>query len=645
LQVVTDIGEQAFNSKFKACPVVQYNRNGAVHSVYKRITPIPDNFNAYKIFTETWRNTPTNTMGTDFEIFSNVNDLLNDQNQWTFCNYNDPDVAYPRDCGRHGWVPNQWFSMPGGRFNAHSITNGAGFTLFNECPIDFAASNANEYTRHEGKHCDGSSIYKWADGSNADYGAMSGIESCKAECDAHAECAGFVQRDSDNKCGFWKKGPLKPYPYGGHHCYEKRAPAADYEDVNTAQWCSDHEDRMNICDGDIDSCWEAGMDLCDSEGDSCFGVMINAGWTQAFRGVKICLSDRMADKGDWNTRMKISSAVVAADYEDVYTAQWCSDHEDRMNICDGDIDSCWKAGMALCDTEGDSCFGVMINAGWTQAFGGVKICLSDVMVDKGDWITRMKISSAVEAFLEDCRWETSHDQTPNSADYMGWTCADNEILTGFGLSADEHDITKVQCCKLGGHSAVKPNTCTYVDSNHERAKCGNGNDHMVFSGAYDKRAATVDAVTEILAGKCCEVECDSAWCAGKDWGVDKNNCQVISTSNTNAQELVCPTGTLMTEVEDGLASNAHGVQKVASVTCCALDLIAPPTMAPSAAPTTDMPTLAPTSVDDCLLGLRDPQLTDSEYLADIDRCLPGCRSVPHRRALESRLLSGNNRRQ
>merc|ERR1712179_255755 len=393
LQVVTDIGEQAFNSKFKACPVVQYNRNGAVHSVYKRITPIPANFNAYKIFTETWRNTPTNTMGTDFEIFSNINDLLNDQNQWTFCNYNDPDVAYPRDCGRHGWVANQWFSMPGGRFNARGITNGAGFTLFNECPIDFA-------------------------------------------------------------------------------------------------------------------------------------------------------------------------------------------------------------------------------------------------------------------FLEDCRWETSHDQTPNSADYMGWTCADNEILTGFGLSADEHDITKVQCCKLGGHSAVKPNTCTYVDSNHERAKCGNGNDHMVFSGAYDKRAASVDAVTEILAGKCCEVECDAAWCAGGNWGVDKTNCQVISTQNTGAQELVCPTGTLMTEIEDGLAGNAHGVQKVGSVTCCAMDLISQPTMAPSSAPTTSRPTTAPssapsvsptaapTTVVQCLLSLRDSSLTNDQYLADLDLCLPGCRSTPQRR-----LLSENRRRQ
>merc|ERR1711963_1057002 len=83
--------------------------------------------------------------------------------------------------------------------------------------------------------------------------------------------------------------------------------AADYETVNTAQWCSDHEDRMNICDGDIHSCWEAGMDLCDSEGDSCFGVMINAGWMQTFNGVKTCLSNVMVDKGDWLTRMKIPS--------------------------------------------------------------------------------------------------------------------------------------------------------------------------------------------------------------------------------------------------------------------------------------------------------------------------------------------------
>jgi len=266
--------------------------------------------------------------------------------------------------------------------------------------------------------------------------------------------------------------------------------------------------------------------------------------------------------------------------------------------------------------------------------------------------TMCKKPNTIGAVLKECRWESNHDQNPNSADYMGWTCANDEILTGFGLSADQHDVTKVRCCKVGGHSSIKSNTCTYVESNHERAKCGNGNDHMVFSGAYDKRVAVNDAVTEILAGKCCEVECDAPWCAGGDWGVDKNNCQVISTASTQAQELVCPTGTIMTEVEDGLAGNAHGVQKVASVTCCALDMIAPPTRAPTAppstarptsaptrAPSTSLPSIAPTTVDDCLLALKDSsQLTDSQYLSNVDLCLPGCRSP--RRALESRQLTG-----
>merc|ERR1719336_2310845 len=99
------------------------------------------------------------------------------------------------------------------------------------------------------------------------------------------------------------------------------------------------------------------MDLCDSEGASCFGVMINAGWTQAFSGVKICLSNVMADKGDWLTRMKKPSE--AAEFSHVNSAQWCSEHEDRINICDGDIDNCWKAGMDLCDSEGASCFGAL----------------------------------------------------------------------------------------------------------------------------------------------------------------------------------------------------------------------------------------------------------------------------------------------
>ena len=32
--------------------------------------------------------------------------------------YNDPDVAFPRDCGKTRKTDSRWFSLPGGRFNA-----------------------------------------------------------------------------------------------------------------------------------------------------------------------------------------------------------------------------------------------------------------------------------------------------------------------------------------------------------------------------------------------------------------------------------------------------------------------------------------------------------------------------------------------
>jgi len=372
---------------------------------------------------------------------------------------------------------------------------------------------------------------------------------------------------------------------------------------------------------------------------------------------------------DGRNKMYFNTALTATGHNPRYAEVCAKDRYQYAKMNDGEActggritieSSCIKAAAALGYVYSNSWYGPTDVVGCVHANDGRnKMYFNTALTATGHNPRYAEVcEKETTAFLEDCRWESNHDQNPNSADYMGWTCADDEILTGFGLSADQHDVTKVQCCKVGGHSAIKSNTCTYVESNHERAKCGSGNDHKVFSGAYDKRAASNDAVTEILAGKCCEVECDSAWCAGGSWGVDKNNCQVISTASTNAQELVCPKGTLMTEVEDGLAGNAHGVQKVASITCCALDVVAPPTQAPSkapttsrptsaptAAPSTSMPSVAPTTVDDCLLSLRNSQLTDSQYLSSVDQCLPGCRSTPQRRALESRLLSENNRRQ
>ena len=131
---LADIGEAAFNAKFAACPVIEYVRNGKTHSVYQRTSSV-ERFNAYRAFTNTWSSS-NNNLHVDFEIYDSVADLEVGRGKWNFCNYNDPDVGYPRDCGKTGWVANQWFSMPGGRFNARGLTKGASFKLFDaeNCP-------------------------------------------------------------------------------------------------------------------------------------------------------------------------------------------------------------------------------------------------------------------------------------------------------------------------------------------------------------------------------------------------------------------------------------------------------------------------------------------------------------------------------
>merc|ERR1711992_446165 len=313
--------------------------------------------------------------------------------------------------------------------------------------------------------------------------------------------------------------------------------------------------------------------------------------------------------------------------------------------------------------------------GFDHDFAG---CISDVSIFGYEKTPEEVAQQSQAAFWGTCRWQTHQDSS--SSEYMGWTCRDNEIITGFGLTANDKAITKVQCCSIGGHSSVKPNTCSFIEAEGIEAKkafCGDNQDHKVFSGAYDKRArpGAPDAYTEVLAGKCCEVECDAGWCAAQSWGVDKTECEDVSAQGSVAQELVCPIGTLLTEIHDDLHGFASGIQKVGSVTCCKLHVIAEPTLdptsspsrtpstgptvSPSKAPTTTEPTVAPslspsrtpsvaptvaptkapTSIGDCLLQNRRTARTDEEYLRGLAKCLPGCDEVPQvRRALEGRLL-------
>merc|ERR1711982_114168 len=40
-----------------------------------------------------------NVMGVDFTLHSSFEDAKAGKNPWLFCNYNEPNIGFPRDCG------------------------------------------------------------------------------------------------------------------------------------------------------------------------------------------------------------------------------------------------------------------------------------------------------------------------------------------------------------------------------------------------------------------------------------------------------------------------------------------------------------------------------------------------------------------
>lgn len=59
-----------------------------------------------------------NQMHEDFDIYSTLEDALNDKNPWSFCNYTGYaiGIGFSRDCGPNGSVGFQWNSF------SHSMT-------------------------------------------------------------------------------------------------------------------------------------------------------------------------------------------------------------------------------------------------------------------------------------------------------------------------------------------------------------------------------------------------------------------------------------------------------------------------------------------------------------------------------------------
>ena len=80
---------------------------------------LPSNLDLLDTVKNNWFDSPNNTFNVDFKLYSSYDDALNDTNAWTFCNFDDPGVGFPRDCGPTGEVASQWnsFTGRGGQLN------------------------------------------------------------------------------------------------------------------------------------------------------------------------------------------------------------------------------------------------------------------------------------------------------------------------------------------------------------------------------------------------------------------------------------------------------------------------------------------------------------------------------------------------
>lgn len=85
---------------------------------YRRFTPIPEGFDLLDTLMNNWFEAD-NVLNVDFGLYSTQLDAYYDTNRWSFCNYDDPGIGFPRDCGPKGKVNHQWNSYVRGGGHAH----------------------------------------------------------------------------------------------------------------------------------------------------------------------------------------------------------------------------------------------------------------------------------------------------------------------------------------------------------------------------------------------------------------------------------------------------------------------------------------------------------------------------------------------
>merc|ERR1711998_666310 len=147
-----DIGHAEFNKLFANSPnkIVKRVCSGCrseYKEMYYRRYSSPSNVNVYDLMKQNWKS-HNNVVNKDFGIFSSYADAVSRQNPWKFCDYNDPGIGFPRDCGKTGGVGHQWNSWTrGGQAVAYYVEGeGDGSSPF---VVSLGAKNGVKGGRYE----------------------------------------------------------------------------------------------------------------------------------------------------------------------------------------------------------------------------------------------------------------------------------------------------------------------------------------------------------------------------------------------------------------------------------------------------------------------------------------------------------------
>ena len=141
---------------------------------YRRLSEIPEDFNLLDTLMNNWFE-KDNELNVDFALYSSHLDAYLDTNRWSFCNFNDPNIGFPRDCGPRKKINNQWnsYKRNGGTANKHAFMIPADPSFQSELVHELHPKvNGSAFALQKGLQVSGTIVSNWDTNDYATYASV-----------------------------------------------------------------------------------------------------------------------------------------------------------------------------------------------------------------------------------------------------------------------------------------------------------------------------------------------------------------------------------------------------------------------------------------------------------------------------------------